>query len=80
MEYLTGIIAIIMVFGTPITIVWIIMHYKAKGRQNAGLTADESQQLQELNELAEQMAERIKTLESILDAESPEWREYDGGH
>lgn len=76
---LTGIIAIIMVFGMPVMIVWILAHYKAKGRQNAGLSEEEHHQLQELNALAEKMAERIKTLESILDADSPEWREHDGG-
>ena len=59
----------------PIWIVWIVFHYKSKNKELSGLNAEESHQLDELNALAEQMAERIKTLESILDAESPEWRD-----
>lgn len=66
-----GLVAVSM----PIWIVWIVHHYRSKEREVSGLNADESRQLDELNTLAEQMAERIKTLESILDAESPEWRD-----
>ena len=62
----------------PIWIVWSVLHYKSKNRELGSLDAHESQQLEELNNLAEQMAERIKTLETILDAESPEWREQHG--
>ena len=69
---LIGFMAVTM----PIWIVWIVMHYRAKRREARGLGDDESRQLEELNEAAERMAERIKTLESILDAETPEWRDY----
>jgi phage shock protein B len=58
-----------------IPIVWIVMHYKYRGKQNSGFTEDESRQLEELLRIADSMAERIKTLESILDAEAPDWRE-----
>lgn len=61
----------------PIWIVWIVLHYKSKNKEFSSLNVEESQQLEELNTLAEKMAERIKTLETILDAESPEWREQD---
>ncbi len=61
----------------PIWIIWIILHYKSKNKEFGSLNAKESHQLEELNTLAEKMAERIKTLETILDAESPEWRNHD---
>ncbi len=61
----------------PIWIVWISLHYKSKNKEFGSLNADESQQLDELNALAEKMAERIKTLETILDNESPDWRDND---
>ncbi len=70
-----GLISVIMVFGMPIAIVWIVLHYRHKSRLNTGFTEDESRQLQELLDIADSMADRIKTLEAILDAESPEWRE-----
>lgn len=58
-----------------IPLVWIVLHYRYGHRSNSGFTEDESRQLQELLDIADSMAERIKTLEKILDAESPEWRE-----
>jgi phage shock protein B len=61
-----------------IPIIWIVMHYKYGARKSSGFTEDESRQLQELLEIADSMADRIKTLESILDAEAPEWREQHG--
>lgn len=61
-----------------IPIVWIIMHYKSQSRHSNGLTAEESRQLDELLQVADSMADRIKNLESILDAEYPDWREQDG--
>ena len=63
----------IMIFSIPL--VWIVMHYKYGSRKTSGFTEDESRQLQELLDVADTMADRIKNLESILDAEAPDWRE-----
>jgi phage shock protein B len=51
------------------------MHYRSQGRSANGLTAQESRQLDELLRMTDNMAERIKTLESILDSDYPDWRE-----
>ncbi|KFZ29653.1 phage-shock protein [Pseudidiomarina atlantica] len=61
-----------MIFVAPI---WVIMHYRSKRKIGQGLSADELQNLQQLAQQAEQMRERIKTLESILDADAPTWRD-----
>lgn len=61
-----------MIFVAP---VWIIMHYRSKRKLSQGLSETELQDLQQLARQAEQMRERIKTLESILDADAPTWRE-----
>ena len=60
-----------MVIVAPI---WLILHYRSKKNISQGLTDEEYDQLTELSELADTMADRIKTLEAILDAETPEWR------
>jgi len=62
---------IFMIFVAPL---WVVMHYRSKSKINQGLTDSELNQLNELTLKAEKMAERIKTLEAILDAESPRWR------
>ena len=54
------------------------MHYKSRAKTTSGFTDEESKQLEELLDIADSMAERIKTLESILDAETPDWREQHG--
>lgn len=61
-----------MIFVAPI---WVIMHYRSKKKISQGLSQEEIQDLQQLAQKAEQMRERIKTLESILDADAPTWRE-----
>ena len=78
MEDIIGLFIGLMAVTMPIWIVWIIAHYRAKGRERSSLSEEEMRQLDDLTEAAERMAERIKTLESILDAESPEWRDYHG--
>jgi phage shock protein B len=64
-------IIIFMIFVAPI---WLIMHYRSKKQISQGLTEAEYGTLQELADRSEKMADRIHTLESILDAEAPEWR------
>lgn len=62
---------IFMVIVAPI---WLILHYRSKKQVSQGLTEDEYMTLQELADKAEKMGDRIQTLEAILDAEAPEWR------
>ncbi|CAB0149886.1 Phage shock protein B [Pseudidiomarina piscicola] len=61
-----------MIFVAPI---WVIMHYRSKRKISQGLSETELQDLQQLTQQAERMRERIKTLESILDADAPTWRQ-----
>ena len=64
-------IIIFMVIDAPI---WLILHYRSKRQISQGLSEDEYRQLSDLSEAADQMADRIQTLEAILDAETPDWR------
>ncbi|HEY0921557.1 envelope stress response membrane protein PspB [Rheinheimera pacifica] len=64
-------IILFMIFVAPI---WVIMHYRSKSKMGQGLSDQELLQLNDLAHRAEKMADRIKTLEAILDAESPKWR------
>jgi phage shock protein B len=63
-----------LVFLIVVLPFWIFMHYRSKQRSRHELTEDERRLLQRLTEQAEQMAERIGTLEAILDAQTPDWR------
>ena len=68
------IMAPVIIFMIVVAPIWIVMHYRSKRQISQGLSDEEYMKLSELSEQADQMSERIKTLEAILDAESPNWR------
>ena len=68
------IVAPIIIFMVIVAPIWVIMHYRTAGKKAVGLSDNEQNSLNELVELAEGMEDRITTLESILDAETPDWR------
>lgn len=69
---LTAPIILFVIFVAPI---WVILHYRSRNKVNQGLSAEETAEIQQLAQQAERMRERIQTLESILDADSPKWRD-----
>lgn len=72
--FLTIVSLIFLVFILP---VWLWLHYSKKNNQGQGsqLTENEVQRLIQLAEQSSRMQQRIKTLEDILDAEHPNWRQ-----
>lgn len=60
-----------MIFVAPI---WIVMHYRSKNRRQASLSDSERSDIDRLCAAADNMRERIETLESILDSDAPDWR------
>jgi phage shock protein B len=73
-EVLIPLFAIVAVFGTPVLIVWIILHYSHKNRKERSAAAPGGLSNGELARLAERMEQRIEALEAILDTEAPGWR------
>lgn len=67
----------IIIFMIIVAPIWLILHYRSKRQVSQGLTDEEYSQLNELITRADKMAQRIDTLESILDTESPQWRSRD---
>ncbi len=65
----------IVLFLVIVAPTWLTMYYRHKDKQDAGLSDNELQKIDELNNLSDKMEERIKVLESILDSEHPNWRE-----
>ncbi|MGI9324579.1 MAG: envelope stress response membrane protein PspB [Pseudomonadales bacterium] len=63
-----------LAFTCLVAPVWIFMHYRSKQRAQGALSQEERDELEQLSGKAVRMLERIETLESILDQESPGWR------
>ena len=58
---------------------WVVMHYRSMNRSSSQLSEDDRQALEEMLVAVDQMADRIESLESILDADHPNWRQERGG-
>ena len=75
MDIVEATFIITIVFITVVVPMWVWMHYRYKTKQVHGLSTDEQADLEEMMETANKMAQRIKSLESILDSEHPHWRQ-----
>ncbi len=64
----------VIIFMGLVAPIWLILHYRSKRQISQGFSEEDYHKLTELSELADKMADRIKTLEAILDAETPDWR------
>jgi len=67
----------------PITVVamlfiglpWLIFHYVTKWKSNATLTREDENLLDELHDLARRLDDRMCSIERIMSAENPNWRQ-----
>lgn len=75
MDWVVALFVPIVIFMVVVAPIWIVFHYKSKGKVRDGLNVTDRAELDEMVEVANKMAARIETLESILDVESPGWRE-----
>ncbi len=72
MEDLIPVLAIIVLFiGLP----WLIFHYVTKWKSSATLSVGDEQLLDELHDMARRLDDRMCTIERIMTAENPEWRQ-----
>jgi phage shock protein B len=63
-----------MIIVAPI---WIVMHYRSLNRSSRSLSEDDRQSLDEMLATVDKLVDRIGSLESILDADHPHWRQAD---
>lgn len=76
MEDLAGIIvgglAVVLIFlGLP----WLIFHYVTKWKSAARLTGSDEKLLDELHDAARRLDDRLCSIERIMTAENPNWRQ-----
>ncbi|MEH6578287.1 MAG: envelope stress response membrane protein PspB [Amphritea sp.] len=55
---------------------WLVLHYWSKSRMSKGLSEQELDTLSQALAQAEKLEQRVRTLETILDAEHPQWRDH----
>ena len=70
--FILGGLAIVSIFiGLP----WLIFHYMTKWKQAKTLTAGDEKLLDELHDAARRLDDRLCTIERIMTAENPNWRQ-----
>ena len=60
----------VLFIGLP----WLILHYVTQWKKTGSLTAEDETLLEELNDIARRLDDRVCTVERILAAENPNWR------
>lgn len=70
-DFIFPLLVIFLVIVLPI---WLVMHYTTRNSANRRLNSKDEAMLEELNDSARRMEDRIRSLERILDADSPDWR------
>ena len=54
---------------------WIIFHYITKWKTQGSITAEDEKLLDELHDLARRLEDRMVTVERIMNADNPNWRQ-----
>ena len=67
-----GIMAIGCIFiGLP----WLFLHYMTKWKQAKTLTVDDERLLDDMHDTARRLEDRLITIERIMTADNPGWKE-----
>jgi phage shock protein B len=64
-----------ILFMVVVAPIWITMHYRSVNRSSRSLNAEDRERIEHMLETVDRLTDRIHTLESILDADHPDWRQ-----
>jgi phage shock protein B len=71
-EFMMGITALVSIFiGLP----WLVFHYITKWKTAARLTGSDENLLDDLYDAARRLDDRLCSIERIMTAENPTWRQ-----
>lgn len=66
----------LILFMLIVAPIWLILHYATRNSVSRRLNSKDEALMEDLHDTARRMEERIHTLERILDADSPNWRNH----
>ena len=64
-----------ILFVVIVAPLWLTMHYRSMNRSSRSLNQEDRESVEHMLETVDRLTERIGTLESILDADHPDWRQ-----
>ena len=74
MDEFIGLVAVVMIFGMPMVIVWLVLRHKQMMALNNHPEVGDAE-VESLSRIADILDQRVQVLERILDSEVPDWRE-----
>lgn len=66
-------VALIVFIAVPAPL-FIVLHFITKWKQSREISGGDEKMLEDLWQLSQKLEERLESLETILDNESPDWR------
>jgi phage shock protein B len=70
-----GVVAIVIVGMLFIGLPGIILHYLTKWKSQTGISSQDEALLDDLHDLARRLDQRIETVERIIAADNPNWKD-----
>lgn len=74
MEFFKFMMVPTILFMVIVAPLWITMHYRSLSRSTRSLSAEDRHSIEQVLVTVDKLTQRIGTLESILDADHPQWR------
>ncbi len=75
MEFLKFLFVPTILFLVIVAPLWITMHYLSVNRSSRSLSQEDRESIEHMLVTVDKLTERIGALESILDADHPQWRQ-----
>ena len=69
MVFLTAMFMVFVAFP------WVIFHYVTQWKKSVSITVEDEKLMDELHDMARRLDERVATIERIMTAENPGWRQ-----
>ena len=74
MNFFTFLFVPMIIFLTVVAPVWIFMHYRHVNRSSQSLNEEDRENIDSMLAMIDKLRDRIQALESLLDADQPNWR------
>ena len=75
MEFFKFMFVPTILFMVVVAPIWISMHYRSVNKSSRSLSEEDRVSIEHMLETVDKLTDRIGTLESILDADHPDWRQ-----
>ena len=74
MNFFTFLFVPMVIFLSFVAPIWIFMHYRSINRSSQSLNEEDRAAIDSMLATIDKLQDRISALESLLDADQPDWR------